>query len=118
MSRQPCIDCGVPTEGTRCAKCAVPLELADSRRPNEKTVAHGVKRAHWQRVRVQRLALVGGYCELNLPGCTKIATSVHLDAGFDGDHDSATIDDARASCAHCHGTLDGPRSHHATAVLA
>jgi hypothetical protein len=103
--------CGTPARGARCPEHARPRQLADAKRRNAKTVAHGTKRAPFQRLRKQRLELAGGYCELRVDaGCTLAATSVHLDPSLGGNHDIATIDDVRAACAHCHGVIDGARA--------
>jgi hypothetical protein len=115
--RRPCIElvdgrpCGIPSEGTRCPTHERPLVAADNRRRNAKTVAHGVKRSHFQHLRFERLARAGGFCELHADGgCTTVATTVHLAPALSGDHDRATIDDVQACCAHCHGVVDGARS--------
>jgi hypothetical protein len=117
MPLRPCIElvdgvpCGVPSTGTRCPKHERPRADADNRRRNAKTVAHGVKRAHFQRLREQRLEMTGGFCELQVDrGCTVLATTVHLREELRGDHGRATIDDVRAACRHCHGVTDGKRS--------
>lgn len=117
MPLRPCVElvngspCGVPSKGTRCPVHERPRRVADDRRRNAKTVAHGVKRAHFQRLREERLALAGGFCELHLDrDCTTVATTVHLDEALAGDHDRATLDDVRAACAHCHGVKDGGRA--------
>lgn len=106
MPRRPCITCGVPCEGSYCAKHR-PDENA---RRNAKTVAHGVKRTHFQTLRPQVFAAAGGLCEFRLRGCTRVATTVHLDPALEGNHDAATVDDCQAACAHCHGVIDGRRS--------
>lgn len=106
MPRRPCKVCGTPTEGSLCP---THRREEDARR-NAKTVAHGVKRAHFQRLRREVLTVSGGLCELRLNGCTKTATTVHLDPRLDGNHDVATVDDCKAACARCHGVVDGGRS--------
>lgn len=115
MALKPCLECGTPSDGARCPKHAAPIVAADNARRNAKTVAHGVKRAHFQRIRKQRLELTGFYCELRLPGCTMNATTAHLDEKLEGNHDAATIDDVKSACLHCHGVADGARAHKAAA---
>ena len=97
------------TGGAICTSCGTTCRL-DNQRRNAKTVSHGVKRAHNQRLRKQRLAFDGHRCQLRLPGCTGRATTVHLDPRFAGDHDAATIDDLISACARCHGRIDAPRA--------
>jgi hypothetical protein len=117
--QRPCIEqlptgrlCGRPSPGSRCPEHARPRYQADNRRRNAKTVAHGVKRSHFQRLRPERIALAGGFCELHVDrDCKQVATTVHIDSGLGGNHDEATIDDCRAACDHCHGVMDGRRSH-------
>lgn len=115
--RRPCIEivngrpCGTPSSGTRCPTHERPRRRADDARRNAKTVTHGVKRSHFQRLRADRIAVARGLCELRADrGCTGTATTVHLDPRLNGDHDAATIDDVYAACAHCHGVVDGRRS--------
>jgi hypothetical protein len=104
---KPCLTCGRPSAGAYCAE-----HDQDDARRNAKTRAHGVKRAHFQRLRAQRLELAGRFCELTIDAdCTREATTVHLDPALEGNHDAATIDDVRAACLHCHGVVDGARSH-------
>jgi hypothetical protein len=110
--RRPCLICGVPAPGSYCAA----HQPDDNARRNAKTVAHGVKRAHFQRVRREVLAATGGLCELRLPGCTTTATTVHLHPELAGNHDIATVADCDAACAHCHGVTDGRRSRETVAV--
>lgn len=117
MIRRVCVgfdgvDCGRLAEPgeRRCATHLAAFEQSDNRRRNEKTVRHGVKRAHFQRIRRERLRRAKGVCELRLRGCKVRATTVHLDPRLAGNHDIATIDDVRAACDHCHGVVDGSRS--------
>lgn len=119
MTLRPCVEllptglnCGVPSKDTRCPTHERPRQIAENTRRNAKTVAHGVKRAHFQRLREERLRMSGGFCELQVDrGCTTVATTVHIDDTLTGNHDRATIDDCRAACAHCHGVVDGGRAH-------
>jgi hypothetical protein len=105
--RQPCLTCGKPGPGSYCAR----HKPDDNARRNAKTVAHGVKRAHFQQLRPKVIAAAVGLCELRVDaGCTRIATTVHLHEELEGNHDIATIDDCDAACAHCHGVRDGARS--------
>lgn len=103
--------CGGPRGRCGCSLRIADAKRSDSRRRNAKTRAHGVKRAHFQRLRSARLAYAGGLCELVVGrGCTRVATTVHLDPALEGAHDRATLDDVRAACRHCHGVVDGRRS--------
>lgn len=80
-------------------------------RRDEKRQRFGYSRPHWRRLRVQRLSLAHGLCELRLPGCSMRATHVHLDPRLEGNHDAATLEDCRACCASCSGAVDAPRAH-------
>lgn len=35
-----------------------------------------------------------------------------LNVTIGGNHDAATLEDARACCARCSGAIDGPRGHY------
>jgi hypothetical protein len=105
-ARRPCLTCGKPSNGSYCPT----HKKADDHRRNAKTVAHGVKKAHFQRVRRQVLAATGGLCELRHRGCTNAATTVHLDPELEGNHDLATVENCKAACSHCHGVEDGGRA--------
>jgi hypothetical protein len=84
---------------------------ADNARRAAKSQAHGIPGQHWQRLRKQRLLYASRQCELHLDdGCTGTATTVHLDPQLDGDHNTATLEDLRAACSHCHGVADAPRA--------
>ncbi len=103
-----------------CAKCAraIPAterycaehKRAENARRNAKNKAFGRNSAHWQKVRKQRLELAGFRCELQLAGCTGVATHVHLDPSFRGQHRAASVEFCRACCASCSGAVDAPRS--------
>ena len=99
--RRPCIDCGTPTNGTRC-----PLHQreADARR-HAKQKAHGRNTARWRQLRRQAIARDGGRCTR----CGKPGRSVHLHPSLKGRHDLATLIDCTTLCASCHGTVDAPR---------
>ena len=92
---RPCLDCGRPTRGSRCP---------------DHTIDPGYRTEHWQNVRALRLIYDGGLCQLDHPGCTGVATTVHLDPSCAGDHRLATVDNTLSACAHCHGVEDGPRA--------
>jgi hypothetical protein len=92
---RPCLDCGRPTNGTRCL---------------EHAVHYGYTTPHWQTVRKQRLALDGYLCQLRHNGCTRRATTVHLDPRCNGNHLRATLDNTVSACLHCHGREDGGRA--------
>jgi len=91
-----CLDCGRPCRGTRCHSHAR---------------NHGYADTHWQTIRKQRLLLDGHACTFRYDGCTRRATSVHLDPRCNGNHALATLDNTRSACAHCHGIEDAPRSN-------
>lgn len=93
--------------GEKCAACAT----ADNARRAKKSAAHGLTTTHWQQLRRARLKQAKGVCELRLRGCTRRASTVHLDPRLGGNHRAATLGDVRAACLRCHGVLDGARSH-------
>ena len=78
---------------------------SQQRRRDANNVRLGRNSQHWRRLRARRLEMVGHLCELRHPGCTRVATSVHLIGG--GDHATATLDQVRAACHRCHGRQDG-----------
>jgi hypothetical protein len=92
---RPCLDCGTPTDGSRCPDHAI---------------RYGYATPHWQAVRKQRLALDRHLCRLQHDGCTVRATTVHLDPNCNGNHLLATLDNTVSACLHCHGIEDGPRA--------
>ncbi len=96
---QPCLDCGTPTVGTRC-----PAHDHDGDRRAARVSVYGYGRAHWQRLRKQRLAVDGYQCQLGLSGCTGQATHVHLNPALERRHDDATL----ADCVS--GAVDAPRA--------
>ena len=82
-----------------------------NRRRHAKALANGTKSRHWRQVRAARLALDNGACQLRVDhGCTRIATTVHLDPELRGNHRLATLDNTRSACRHCHGVIDGART--------
>jgi hypothetical protein len=91
----PCLDCGRPCSGPRCADHAIQYSYAT---------------LHWTMIRTARLALDEWLCQLGHAGCTGEATSVHLDPSCEGDHLKATLESTTSACAHCHGVEDGARS--------
>jgi hypothetical protein len=99
--RRPCLICRRPTNGTRCP---------------EHTRARGYTTAHWQTVRRARLDLDGHRCRLEHDGCTRRATTVHLDPHLNGNHLLATIDNTVSACLHCHGVEDGGRASNGRGV--
>jgi hypothetical protein len=104
-----------------CAKCGRVIPAGrrycddhtrrENARRTEKVKRHGYKSAHWQQIRKQRLELAGYRCELRLPGCTGIASHVHLDERYEGQHRVAALEDTKAACPSCSGAVDAPRSH-------
>jgi hypothetical protein len=85
-------------------------KTAEKRRRTEKHVSYGYGSAHWQMIRKARLQLAGYRCELQLPGCTEVATHVHLAPEARGRHFEATLEQTQACCAPCSGAVDAPRS--------
>jgi 5-methylcytosine-specific restriction endonuclease McrA len=49
-------------------------------------------------------------CQLQLPGCTLTATTVHIAPLLRGNHDPATLDTCISACRRCHGRIDGGRA--------
>jgi hypothetical protein len=95
--------------GVICTGCRSSCQLDNARR-SAKNVAHGLSRTAWDRLRQAALERDRHLCRFGFAGCTKVATTVHVDERLDGDHSSATLDDCLSACAHCHGIADGPRS--------
>jgi hypothetical protein len=114
MPRRPCLTCGKPSEGSHCPQ----HQPDDNARRNAKTVEHGVKRSHFQKLRPLVFDAAGGLCEIRLRGCTRVATTVHVDPALEGNHDIATLEDCQAACAHCHGVTDGARSSSSRRAVA
>jgi hypothetical protein len=94
--------------GAICTACPGSCRI-DDRRRNAKSKAHGLTLRRWQRLRQATLDRDGRRCRFRLPGCTKVATSVHLHPELQGDHTRASLDDCTSSCAHCHGVVDALR---------
>ena len=77
-----------------------------------RNVRNGMNKRRWRnQLRPQVLARDGYNCRLGLPGCSLVATTVHLDPALQGNHDIATIDDCVSACRSCHGKVDAARSH-------
>ena len=95
------------------------LQHPNPQRPRCRTCTQpdGYSSSHWQRVRRQRLNLDGHRCTLNHPGCTTVATTVHLAPELNGNHLLATVDNTRSACRRCHGTEDAPRANGYPATL-
>ena len=79
------------TVTTVCSKCLrirpCQCPRTDGRQRRRRQAANIESRRktrHWARLRLQRLKLAGGLCELRHHGCTRVATTVHLIGG--GDH--------------------------------
>lgn len=92
--------------GQKCTACVA----GDNARRAAKSADHGLATSHWQHVRRACLSRAGGVCEIRLAGCTRRATTVHLDPRLGGNHRVARLEDCRAACHRCHGRVDGPRS--------
>lgn len=72
--------------------------------------AGGYSTGHWRKLRVQALVRDGYRCQLQLDGCTGVATTVHIDPALRGQHEDATLDDCTSACLYCHGVTDAARS--------
>jgi hypothetical protein len=94
----------VPATG--CVAC----RRVDADRRSRVRSGYGYGRAHWKRLRIERLEAARFVCELRLPGCALRATHVHLDPRLEGRHDVAVFEDCRACCAACSGAVDAPRA--------
>ncbi len=111
MLPRVCSRSGLIYTGTACDCTPCQQSRArDNLRRAHKASAHGRTTARWRRLSKRRIKLAGGRCELQLPGCTRVATSAHLDPRLQGNHRIATINEVRAACAQCHGRVDGARS--------
>lgn len=95
MPLRPCLGCGRPTTGSRCADCRID---------------YGYGLIHWRNLRIARLNLDRRICQLRHDGCTRLATTVHLDPSCGGDHSKATLENTLSACRHCHGVEDGGRA--------
>src|SRR6266511_5788831 len=72
---------------------------------------YGTTTQQWRRVRLAVLEAAEWRCQLALRGCTEVATTVHIDPRYRGDHRLVRGDgDAVAACRQCHGRVDGPRA--------
>jgi hypothetical protein len=78
----------------------------DSTKRNQRTRRDGRNTTQWMKTRAFVIARANHHCELQLPGCTTIATTAHKQGG--GYH-TPNPDDYQASCRHCHGVVDGGR---------
>lgn len=84
--RRTCLDCGAITTGTRCSRCQ-----AAYRAPY-----HAAEYLHAAR------SFKGRACEVGLPGCTKVATTVdHVIPKARGGGRGPL----RPACAHCNYSL-------------
>jgi hypothetical protein len=96
--------------GGVCARCRDDERERYRRRGSSKARAYGYRRKRWQELRRARLALDSYLCRLRLPGCTLVATHVHLQPELGGNHDVATLADCVSACAQCSGAIDAPRA--------
>jgi 5-methylcytosine-specific restriction endonuclease McrA len=97
---------GLRPAGTTCPHCAA----ADNKRRARKAEANGLTTSRWRKLRATALRRDSHRCQLELPGCTHRATTVHLDPRLNGDHTKATLADVLSACHHCHGRVDAPRA--------
>lgn len=112
MIRSFCAEpgCTTLTCSRRCSAHALARDVREQARRRAKNREHGLNTRRWRRLRAERLAVAQGLCELQLRGCRVTATTGHLDPALAGDHTAATLDDVRAACLPCHGTVDAPRA--------
>lgn len=111
LSICPVRGCGELTTGGRCEVHQAEYSKRDNRRRHAKQREHGRDSAHWRVLRLRRLELDAYRCQLRVDtGCSRRATTVHLDPRMNGDHLAASIADVTSCCAHCHGVVDGQRS--------
>ena len=102
-----------PNHGTYDpATGCLPCKTTDTARRTARIKHHGYSSPNWQHIRTRRHQLAAGQCELQLPGCTTIATHTHLNPTLAGDHRHAQLEDTRACCANCSGAIDAPRATH------
>ena len=90
---RPCLSCGEPGKATRCPTCT-----------SERNIERGssTRRGYtsrWRRISARQRARVP-WCELRLPGCTRLATAAdHIAPLAQGGRSIAS--NARSACASC-----------------
>ncbi len=107
-------------DGRRCSRPFVKTRRRQHRCPEhqrqanrasyQKSKAQGHFTRGWKQLRLQRLAVDGHRCQLRRPGCTVVATTVHLDPSLRGEHRLATLENTLSACRRCHGSVDAPRA--------
>lgn len=107
--RRACRVCGGMTLGMEYRYCARHGATENGRR-GQLAVDHGLRSARWRTLRSVVLIRDSFCCQLRHPGCTEVATTVHLDPSLGGDHRGAQPIDCISACSHCHGVEDAPRS--------
>src|SRR5690242_9765148 len=115
MVMKTCVDCGraIPAGMTRCAQHYPIWKANDDARRAVRNRTAGYSSSHWQRLRRLALERDGYTCRFQLRGCTLVATTVDLNPAAGRDHRTAQLEDCLTSCPHCHGSIDGARSHQA-----
>lgn len=106
-----CATCGraIPLGTKYCARCS-DGDVTGDRARYQGSKRRGTFTTEWRRLRIARLQMDGGRCQLKHYGCTEQATTVHLDPACKGNHALATLDNTRSACRHCHGVEDAPRA--------
>lgn len=88
-----CLACGEPSKGTRCPSCTSKLNIARG-----SSTRRGYT-SRWRRISARQRARVP-WCELRLPGCTRLATAAdHVIPLEQGGRSIAS--NARSSCTSC-----------------
>ena len=100
-----CKHCGamvVPSDEHAC-EGVLQAKRRDYERRDAKRIAHG---------RYTNRSRTVAHAAIHRDGCcrdcgTTTDLTAHLDPGFAGDHNAATIDDLTTLCRRCHGRRDG-----------
>lgn len=85
---------------------------AASARRNDDRRDRGLFSPEWKARRLRVLDRDRLRCQLALPGCTGVATEVHLDPSLGGDHNRATDELCVAACQSCNVYERNHRGEH------
>ena len=90
---RPCLSCGEPGKATRCPPCTSELN-----RDRGSSAVRGYG-SRWRRISERQRARVP-WCEVRLPGCTRVATAADhiVPLAQDG---KSTARNARSACTSC-----------------